>query len=233
MLKLEHLTLNDRAYSKIKQGLISGKFAPGEPLIIRKLAETYGISTTPIREALQRLVAERGLEMAQNRSIVVPLLTLATFEELTTIRVANEGVAAEIAARKFSGEALAETRGLLKSMERAISAGDGRLYITLNESFHFAIYSQANTPILFNIVRDLWVRVGPYLSFLLEADSYVPQANDAHLKIFEALERRDGVAARVFVEQDITRAATVLRGKLEALPRHSVTSGYGDNKQFS
>jgi len=99
VLKLKHLTLNDRAYSKLKEALISGTFAPGEPLIIRKLAEAYGISTTPIREALQRLVAERVLEMAPNRSIVVPMLTATAFEELTTIRVATEGVAAERAAQ--------------------------------------------------------------------------------------------------------------------------------------
>jgi DNA-binding transcriptional MocR family regulator len=68
MLQLDHETLNDSAYKLLRQNLISGRFALDEPLVIRKLAETLGISTTPIREALQRLVAERMLEMRQNRS---------------------------------------------------------------------------------------------------------------------------------------------------------------------
>src|SRR5215475_4976089 len=74
MPKIEHRTLNDRAYEQIKKGLISGAFRSGQTLVIRTLAETYGISTTPVREALQRLVAERHLELLPNRSIVVPLL---------------------------------------------------------------------------------------------------------------------------------------------------------------
>jgi len=217
MSKLEHLTLNDRAYSTLKQGLISGKFVPGEPLIIRKLAETFGISTTPIREALQGLVAERVLEMAPNRSIRVPLLTTAAFEELTAIRVATEGVAAERAAQRITVHALSEIKGLFNSMGRAISAGDGRLYLTFNESFHFAIYGQANAPLLLNIVKDLWVRVGPYLSLLMDSEFYASQANEMHLKVVEALERGDGVATRAYVEEDIIRAARVLGERLEAM----------------
>ncbi len=217
MQKLEHLTLNDRAYSTLRQGLISGKFVPGEPLIIRKLAETYGISTTPIREALQRLVAERVLEVARNRSIIVPLLTVSAFEELTAVRVATEGVAAERAAQRITVHALSEVKGLLNSMTRAIAAGDGRLYLTLNESFHFAIYSQANAPLLLNIVKDLWVRVGPYLNLLMDSEFYVPRANEIHQKVVEALERRDAVAARAFIEEDITRAAVVLGERLETM----------------
>jgi hypothetical protein len=54
--KLEHQNLNDRTYAILKGGLISGTFHPGQVFIIRSLAERYGISTTPVREALQRLV---------------------------------------------------------------------------------------------------------------------------------------------------------------------------------
>ncbi|HTN97495.1 MAG TPA: GntR family transcriptional regulator, partial [Nordella sp.] len=76
MSKIEHQTLNDRAYSEIRKGLITGRFQPGQVLVIRTLAEIYGISTTPVREALQRLVAERLLIMLPNRSIAVPDLTV-------------------------------------------------------------------------------------------------------------------------------------------------------------
>ncbi len=102
-------------------------------------------------------------------------------------------------------------------MTRAIAAGDGRLYLTLNESFHFAIYSQANAPLLLNIVKDLWVRVGPYLTLLMDSEFYVPRANDIHQKVVEALERRDTVATRAFVEEDITKAAVVLGERLETM----------------
>ncbi|TGQ91038.1 MULTISPECIES: GntR family transcriptional regulator [unclassified Mesorhizobium] len=214
MLKLEHQTLNDRAYGALKQELISGGFSPGQTLVIRKLAETFGISTTPIREALQRLVAERLLELQNNRSIIVPLLSEPAFAELTRIRIAVEGLAGEMAATRMSESALADIQVALAGMQRAIEAQDARTYLSLNEAFHFAIYEHAGAPILLNMIRDLWGRVGPYLKLLMRADRYIPQSNDAHHRIVAALEQRNGPAVRVSLEQDIAVAAAVLSENL-------------------
>ncbi|MBZ9771773.1 GntR family transcriptional regulator [Mesorhizobium sp. CO1-1-8] len=216
MLKLEHQTLNDRAYGALKQELISGGFGPGQTLVIRKLAETFGISTTPIREALQRLVAERLLEMQNNRSVIVPLLSASAFEELTRIRIAVEGLAGEMAASRMSESGLVDIQATLAGMQRAIEAGDARTYLSLNEAFHFAIYHHAGAPILLNMIRDLWGRVGPYLKLLMQADRYIPRSNDAHRKIVAALEQRNGPTARMFIEEDIIMAAAVLSANLDA-----------------
>ncbi|RWN18000.1 MAG: GntR family transcriptional regulator [Mesorhizobium sp.] len=216
MLKLEHQTLNDRAYGALKQELISGGFSPGQTLVIRKLAETFGISTTPIREALQRLVAERLLEMQNNRSVIVPLLSAPAFEELTRIRIAVEGLAGEMGATRMTESSLADIQATLAGMQRAIEAGDARAYLSLNEAFHFAIYQQAGAPILLNMIRDLWGRVGPYLKLLMQADRYIPHSNDAHRKIVAALEQRSGPTVRVFIEEDIAMAAAVLSANLDA-----------------
>jgi DNA-binding GntR family transcriptional regulator len=214
MLKLEHQTLNDRAYGALKQELISGGFSPGQTLVIRKLAETFGISTTPIREALQRLVAERLLEMQNNRSVIVPLLSAPAFEELTRIRIAVEGLAGEMAASRMTESGLVDIQGTLTGMQCAIEAGDASAYLSLNQAFHFAIYQHAGAPILLNMIRDLWGRVGPYLKLLMQADRYIPQSNDAHRKIVAALEQRSGPTVRTFIEEDIAMAAAVLSANL-------------------
>lgn len=214
MLKLEHQTLNDRAYGALKQELISGGFSPGQTLVIRKLAETFGISTTPIREALQRLVAERLLEMQNNRSVIVPLLSAAAFDELTHIRIAIEGLAGEMAASRMSESGLVDIQAMLVGMQHAVEAGDARAYLTLNEGFHFAIYQHAGAPIVLNMIRDLWGRVGPYLKLLMQANRYIPQSNDAHRRIVAALEQRNGPAVRASLEQDIAVAAAILSENL-------------------
>lgn len=214
MLKLEHQTLNDRAYGALKQELISGGFSPGQAMVIRKLAETFGISTTPIREALQRLVAERLLEMQNNRSVIVPLLTSPAFEELTRIRIAVEGLAGELATSRMTQSGLADLKAMLADMQRAIETGDGRAYLTLNEAFHFAIYRHAGAPILLDMIRDLWGRVGPYLTLLMQADRYIPQSNDAHRRIVAALEQQSVSAVRVSLEEDIAVAAAILSENL-------------------
>lgn len=214
MLKLEHQTLNDRAYGALKQELISGGFSPGQTLVIRKLAETFGISTTPIREALQRLVAERLLEMQNNRSIIVPLLSAPAFAELTRIRIAVEGLAGEMATSRMTESGLVDIQAALAGMQRTIETQDPTAYLSLNEAFHFAIYEHAHAPILLNMIRDLWGRVGPYLKLLMRADRYIPQSNDAHGRIVAALEQGNGPAVRASLEEDISVAAAVLSDNL-------------------
>jgi len=216
MLKLEHDTLNDRAYREIRQALISGRFAPGQVLVIRQLAETFGISTTPIREALQRLVAERILELQKNRSIAIPLLSAETFLELVRIRCAVEGLATEMAASRIDASQLDRLRELSEGMEAALLPSRRRRYLVLNESFHFTIYESAGAPILLDMIRALWGRIGPYLTYLFDAQRYVPHANDHHVKIIAALERRAARAARTCIVRDISEAAAALA---DALPR--------------
>lgn len=210
MLKLERETLNDRAYAALKQALISGQYRPGHVLVIRKLAENFGISTTPIREALQRLVAERILTLQQNRSIAVPLLSLDTFRELMRIRCAVEGLAGEIAAERMEDAHLHKARAALQGMDAAIADGDGKRYLALNEEFHFAIYTRASAPILLGTIRDLWGRAGPYMTYLIDLASYMPHGNDLHRAILAALEARDGEEVRRQVVIDITTAAEAM-----------------------
>lgn len=216
MYKLEHHTLNDRAYAALKQGLISGDFKPGQALVIRTLADTFGISTTPIREALQRLVAERILEIQLNRTIAVPLLSLSTFTELSRIRCAVEGLAGELGAKSFDAEDLARLRQCVAGMDAAIHASDGKRYLGLNEQFHFQIYERASAPILLDLIKDLWGRIGPYMNYLMDTDAYVPQSNELHRQILTALENRTDSLVRILIVEDIAKAAEVLSKRLLA-----------------
>jgi len=224
MLKLEHETLNDRAYRAMKQELISGHFAPGQVLVIRQLASNLGISTTPIREALQRLVAERILEVQKNRSIAIPLLSATTFRELVQIRCAVEGLATEMAAKHMEADQLATLRHLTESMDATLRPSHSRRYLALNEKFHFTIYEASGAPILLDMIRNLWGRIGPYLNYLFEVEPYVPHANDYHRQVIAALHKRAAKAARAAMIRDISDAAGAMAKKLPtAADRHAAT----------
>ena len=99
--KIEHTTLAEKAYAQLRSDLISAQFRPGESIKIRALADHYGISATPIREAMQRLAAENALEMQPNKSFQVPVLTVARFQEIRRVRIALEPMAAELAFEKL------------------------------------------------------------------------------------------------------------------------------------
>jgi DNA-binding GntR family transcriptional regulator len=220
-MKIEYRTLNDRAYGELRKGLISGTFRPGQVLVIRTLAEAYGISTTPVREALQRLVAERLLEILPNRSIAVPYLSVERFVELVRIRTALEGLAGELATAHIRKSHIQRLHKLLKDAEEAVAEGDGRAYVAINQKFHFLIYENAESPQLLRIIQDLWSQVGPFLNKLFDDTTYVGHANDEHDKIVAALESGDANAVRQHLVDDISTAAKTLLPRLKQVVAES------------
>jgi DNA-binding GntR family transcriptional regulator len=214
--KIEHHTLNDRAYSEIRKGLIASRFRAGQVLVIRTLAETYGISTTPVREALQRLVAERLLIMLPNRSIAVPGLSAEKFSELARIRCALEGLAGELALAGIRPAHIDKLKAILGDIDKAVAHRDSRGYVNLNQKFHFSIYERANSPHLLQMVQDLWSQVGPFFNGLFDDESFIAHANEQHVRIVEAVEAADASEVRQAIVRDITVAAEALKPRLSA-----------------
>lgn len=210
MSKIEYRTLNDRAYDEIKRSLIVGQFRPGQVLVIRTLADLYGISTTPVREALQRLVGERQLDMLHNRSIAVPGWDPAKFLELFRIRCALEGLAAELAATRLSQTDIQKLEQLVADIAISLRQRQFGTYVTLNQKFHFTIYEHADSPRLLEIIQNLWGQVGSYMNELFGRPGFEEHANEEHVLIIKALKLNDPAGVREHVVGDITRAADFL-----------------------
>ncbi len=219
--RLEYKALNDQAYDAIKQGLISGRFAPRQVLVLRNLAETYGISTTPVREALQRLVGEGLLVMQPNRSIAVPDWDIAKFSELFRIRCELEGLAAELAVAHITKDALQGLTTLAVQIDATLQEGRLKEYVALNQRFHFTIYRAAHSPRLLRIIENLWGEVGVYMNELFATGRYVAVANDAHRLILAGLASGDAAATRAAMVRDISVAAEAMLPRISELASHS------------
>ncbi len=217
MTKIEYRTLNDLAYDRIRESLMAGGFHPGQVLVIRSLAESYGISTTPVREALQRLVAERLLALLPNRSIAVPALEAGKYAELARIRCELEGLAAELAAPRMRKATLRRLARLADDMDESLETRDHDAYRRQNQAFHFTVYEAAASPRLMEMIRDLWSQTGPYMKELFAAPAYEPRANEAHRAIVAALEAGDGALARAGVVADLKVAGAFLVPHLESV----------------
>jgi DNA-binding GntR family transcriptional regulator len=212
-------TVQERVYGELREALMRGRFVPGAPVTLRGLAEALGTSPMPIRAALQQLVAEQALIARPNRTVIVPLVTAARFDEIRRIRVALEGMLAEEAAAKIGGAALKRLAEFHDSMNAAVANEDVRRYLSQNQEFHFTIYRAAALPNALRMVENLWLQVGPLLNFLLAGQgsrpgSYFNRRDGAfqkhHRATLEALRRRDGAGARRGIADDINEAADVL-----------------------
>ncbi len=210
--RLTHASLQERVYQELRGAIRAGRFASGEAVTIRGLADMLGTSAMPVREAVRRLVQETTLEVLPNRTTRVPLLSPTRFDELTDVRATLEGHAAFLAAQRMSDAEYAEIKSANDLMNRELDRDDLEAAIAANERFHFAIYRAAHSQLLLNTIETLWQQGGPYLAALVHAMSKAPKAlpNLAvvhHFELLAALGSRNAAAARAAIAADITDSA--------------------------
>jgi DNA-binding GntR family transcriptional regulator len=208
-------TLAQHVYASIRERLISGALSPGEKLSLRSIGDWLGVSMMPVREAVSKLVSDRALEVLPNRAVRVPVLSLPAFRELTQIRLAIEGFAAERAAAMRSAKQLAAMQRHDAAYRRQCGRPNPNVgaAVRANQALHFAVYEAAGLPSLIPIIQGLWLRIGPVLNLDLRArrDLLRPGgAEQCHAQLVTAIEARDATAARAALEADISAAAAFI-----------------------
>jgi DNA-binding GntR family transcriptional regulator len=196
-------SLGERAYEAMKDRIIRGVFAPDTKLTVRSVAEALGVSTTPARDAINRLISEGALINAGPKTVVVPTLTLAALEETSVIRLALEGIAAEKATEKMTD---AQIDGL-ERVQAIINQGlDEARYtdvLAANRDFHFSIYRAAGMPRLVAMIESMWLRVGPAFHALYPEFAQSRQGVANHQTAMRGLRDRDPAMVRAAIENDI------------------------------
>lgn len=203
-------SLSARIYNKVREGLIVGNFAPGERLLMQDLAEQLGTSVTPVREACLRLVSEQALELRSGRFVIVPDLSRERYVQIKLIRMALEGLAAELAVDNVSEDDTKQLETFHSTFVASESAGDFEAARTANRSFHFGVYRLSKMPMLIGQIESMWVSMGPILNVYYREIPHEYIGAEEHEHLMEALRTRNKKNARAAVENDIKRAATSL-----------------------
>jgi len=192
------------AYTLIMEAIEAGLFKPGDRLVEAELADRFGVSRTPVREALQRLETQ-AMVSRDGRSLIVASLDHNELSELYAVRTELEGLAARLAARHATEE---EVR-VLKSMvaeDRALLGQDPRLLSRANKRFHKQIHLASHNRFLVQQL-DLVHRS----MALMATTSFAAEGRDGpalaeHEKIVTAIEARDGDAAYAALKAHISKA---------------------------
>jgi len=208
---MEKVNLQDQVYLTLRNALIRGHFEPGAQLTIRSLAKALGTSMVPVRDALQRLVAERSLELQGNRSACVPELNRDAFDELVRIRLMLEGEAMRLVSLPLRPQQLDELELANRKFELAVDRGDAEAVTEANMEFHFILYRLAGGGLLYGMIETLWVRAGPMLRMPFKMKSYDPvvfrRGVERHGELLKALRTQDISAARQALHKDIADTA--------------------------
>jgi len=207
LARIARETVQDRVYSVLRDRLMRGGFEPGQKLKIAELASALGTSAMPVREALNRLAAERAIESMPNRSVRVPSLSKESLRDLMEARFAIEGLAVSRAAVNMDEPTLLMLRQLIAAQSETDAEHVSEASAEQNRAFHFTIYRRSGSAVLLPIIESLWLQFGPYLRVASERfDGRQGRGTNFHVEMVDALERGDARAAGKALESDIGRA---------------------------
>ena len=202
-------------YARLRDMILYGQLAPGQPVTIQGLISDLGAGMTPVREAIRRLATEGALLPQGNRRVSVPRLSGSDLDQIAFARLAIEPRLASLAAVHASPALLAQLELLDAEVDRTVAAGDVTGYLTSNHAFHFALYGAAGAGVLLDMAQSLWLRFGPSLRVVtgLSGRASLP---DSHKDIITALRAGDGAGAGAAMGRDIELGLGHVRAAISA-----------------
>jgi len=183
LARIERETVQERVYGVLRDQLMRGAFEPGQKLKIAELATALGTSAMPVREALNRLAAERAIESLPNRSVRVPSLSAGALQDLMETRFAVEGLAVTRAAANMTDGTLTRLRELIAAQSETDSEHISEASAELNRTFHFTLYKQSGSTVLLPIIESLWLQFGPYMRVASERFAGDPELTQVLIKL--------------------------------------------------
>lgn len=204
---------HELTYARLRDMVLYGHLAPGQPVTIQGLIQELGAGMTPVREALRRLIAEGALLLQDNRRVAVPQMTAGMLDEVAFARLAIEPKLAEMAAARLTPALIARLTAADDRVDAAIRAGSISDYLRANHAFHFTLYDLSQTPVLLDITRSLWLRAGPSLRVVIERNGKTGLP-DQHHEALAAMRAGDPAALGQAVARDIQQGIDQVRQAL-------------------
>ncbi|SLN35040.1 HTH-type transcriptional regulator McbR [Aquimixticola soesokkakensis] len=191
------------AYGLILEAIDGGIYRPGDRLVESELAERFGVSRTPIREALQRLETQSMLAR-DGRSLIVASLDHNQMADLYVVRTELEGLAARLAARHATPEEVRVLRDMVE--EDAALVGDPEALARANRRFHKQIHLASHNRYLVQQLDLVHRSMALLATTSLAVEGRGQTALAEHDRIVAAIERGDGEAAYVTLKDHISKA---------------------------
>ena len=205
----QSVSAHDRVYRSLRNQIMFGQLDPGQALTLRGIGDSFGVSMTPARETVQRLVAEGALSMSGSGRVSTPELSNERIEELSALRSLIE---VELASRALPRAHLAlieRLKAINGTVGTAISEYDAVSYIRTNLEFHRTLSLRAQAPAMLAMAETVWLQLGPTMRSLY-GRLQRKETPHFHKLILAALAAGDEPGLRLAVRSDVTQSLRML-----------------------
>ncbi len=215
-LGIEVATKSEIVYDKIKNYIIKGELEPGEKYSISNLAKEFGISRSPVYEAVKLLEKEDFVTIIPNVGFKVNTLTKKEIHDLLRIQGALEGLAIREAMKYIGEEEVKELNKILDKTEKYYNNNEIEKYIEENKHFHFKLYQYSHSNKLINALKDYWRYEIWYTQNAEEIKTNICNLIDDHRELLEIIKNNEEDKVHDFIEEHIEDCEEVVLNNLES-----------------
>ncbi|MFV0513426.1 MAG: GntR family transcriptional regulator [Jhaorihella sp.] len=202
---------HDRIYRTLRTRIMCGDLAPGQALTLRGIGREHGLSMTPAREALRRLVAEGALFQSASGRVSTPEQSNERIEELAALRGLLEVELASRALPRAHMALIDRMQSIDRSVAEMVARRDPVGYIRTNLEFHRALYLRAQAPAMLAMAETVWLQLGPTMR-VLYGRLQRAEPPRFHKAIIAALRAGDEPGLRLAIRSDVTQGLRLLAG---------------------
>jgi len=208
---IQRQALHHEVADRLRDLILKGELVPGERLNERALSDRFGISRTPLREAIKVLSTGGLVELLPNRGAIVTRLTRTQAEDLFQVMGALEGLAGELACARASDEDLSEIRAMHYQMLVHHTRGELAEYFNLNQRIHRKIVDCARNAELASLYQSLSERIRNARYLANYSKERWDHAVKEHGQILAALEQRNGERLKAILKAHLSNKFDVIR----------------------
>lgn len=192
----EHKPLRELVYEELRMLIMTGKIKPGTRMMEIDLAESMGVSRTPVREAIRQLEKDNLVTIEPRKGAYVSDISPADLENMLVVREPLEGLATYLATEIIKKEDLLEIERVNNEYEAAMKSGDREKMITSDTKFHNMIIQNSHNKYLIGILQDLQEQVLRFRYIYFQSPKRAENVVEDHRAILEALKAQDAERAR-------------------------------------
>lgn len=212
MIEHKTVSLADQVYEQLETDILSGKYERGEILTESKLCAELGVSRTPVREALNRLLQEHIIQDIGKGSVVLGI-TEKDVDDIFMVRKQLEVMVAGLAAENSDAEKLEKLKDVLLLQEFYMEKGDAEQIKQMDSQFHYLMYEMCGSNIFDDILVPLHKKIQKYRKNAVKSASRARASVEEHRKIYEALQAHDKALAEKTALQHVENAYKHISGK--------------------
>ncbi len=205
-----HQTLREKILETIREAISKGQLKPGEKVAEPELAERFGISRTPIREAFRQLESEGYLTVIPRKGAVVTSLSERDVEEFYAIKSILEGYAASVAAEKLADKDIERLEGINDRLEKLAREGDVKTFFRVHNEFHDLFIRASGNEKLAELINQLMMKFNRLRLASLSLPGRMEISVQEHKKIIDAFKRHAGEEADRLVSKTAALGGQIL-----------------------